>query len=165
MENVRPMKDGSTSWEHLKDLKECNPVQVAEYAVANGIDAKPAFEWWIPFTINKEISIIAKVKTRYLLQSHKLGIELPKSVKDALTIEGLTNTTYWKDAIDLEIKNVDVAFQDLEENEKFWIGYLQIRCHMIIDVKVGSLKCKAQYVAGGHTTNTPATMTYASVVS
>jgi hypothetical protein len=38
-------KDGSTSWEHLKDLKESHPVQVAEHAVANGIDAEPAFAW------------------------------------------------------------------------------------------------------------------------
>jgi hypothetical protein len=79
-------KDCSTSWEHLKDLKESNPFQVAEYAVANGIDAKPAFAWWVPFTIKKKISIIAKVKTQYLLQSHKFGIELPKSVKDAFAI-------------------------------------------------------------------------------
>jgi hypothetical protein len=38
MENVRPK-------EHLKDLKESNPDQAAEYAVANGIDAIPAFAW------------------------------------------------------------------------------------------------------------------------
>jgi hypothetical protein len=69
---------------------------------------------------------------------------LPKSVKDALATNQSANTTYWKDAIDLEIKNANVAFQDLEENEKVPIGYQQIRCHMIIDVKVGSLKRSAQ---------------------
>jgi hypothetical protein len=36
---------------------------------------------------------------------------------------------------------------------------------MIFDVKVGSLKRKARYVAGGHETEPPAEMTYASVVS
>jgi hypothetical protein len=46
-------KDGSTSWECLKDLKESYPVQVAEYAVANCIDDCPAFAWWVPFTIKK----------------------------------------------------------------------------------------------------------------
>jgi hypothetical protein len=30
-------KDGSSSWENLKDLKESYPVQVAEYATACGI--------------------------------------------------------------------------------------------------------------------------------
>jgi hypothetical protein len=31
-------KDGSTSWERLADLKESNPVELEEYAVADGID-------------------------------------------------------------------------------------------------------------------------------
>jgi hypothetical protein len=33
-------KDKSTSWVPLKDLKEGHPVQVAEYAMANGIAKK-----------------------------------------------------------------------------------------------------------------------------
>jgi hypothetical protein len=65
----------------------------------------------------------------------------------------------------LEVKNVDVAFSDLDEDERVPVGYQQIRCHMIFDVKVGSLKRKARYVAGGHTTDAPTSMTYASVVS
>jgi hypothetical protein len=107
----------------------------------------------------------SKIKTRYLLKSHKFGIELPKSVKSALAIDEATNTTYWKDAIALEIKTVDVAFQDLEDGECVPVGYQQIRFHMIFDVKAGSLKRKARYVAGGHEKEPPAAMTYASVVS
>ena len=38
-------KDGTTSWEKLRDFKECYPVQTAEYAVAQGIDHEPAFNW------------------------------------------------------------------------------------------------------------------------
>ena len=36
-------KDGSTSWLPLKELKESNSVETAEYAVANKIDHKHAF--------------------------------------------------------------------------------------------------------------------------
>jgi hypothetical protein len=36
-------KDGSTSWQPLKDLKEAYPLAVAEYAVSQGIDNEPAF--------------------------------------------------------------------------------------------------------------------------
>ena len=36
-------KDGSTSWERLADLKESYPVEVAEYAVTQGIEDEPAF--------------------------------------------------------------------------------------------------------------------------
>jgi hypothetical protein len=36
-------KDGSNTWIPLKDLKESNPVDVAEYAVANKLVHEPAF--------------------------------------------------------------------------------------------------------------------------
>jgi hypothetical protein len=36
-------KDGSTSWEQLKDLKEAYPIQVAEFAVSQGLQDKIAF--------------------------------------------------------------------------------------------------------------------------
>jgi hypothetical protein len=38
-------KDGSTSWQSLKDLKEAYPVAIAEYAVAQGNDDDAAFNW------------------------------------------------------------------------------------------------------------------------
>ena len=37
----------TTLWELLCNLKESNPVQVTEYAVANKIVDEPAFAWWI----------------------------------------------------------------------------------------------------------------------
>jgi hypothetical protein len=35
------------SWEPLKNLKESNPVQVAEFAVLNQNADKPSFAWWV----------------------------------------------------------------------------------------------------------------------
>jgi hypothetical protein len=29
------------------DLKDSNPVELAEYAVANRIHEEPAFKWWV----------------------------------------------------------------------------------------------------------------------
>ena len=43
--------NGSTKWVKLKDLKESNPVDVAEYATARGIQEDPAFSWWVPYTL------------------------------------------------------------------------------------------------------------------
>jgi hypothetical protein len=37
-------KDGATSWERLTDVKESNPIEVAEHSVAQGIESEPAFE-------------------------------------------------------------------------------------------------------------------------
>ena len=36
-------KDGTTSWLPLKEIKETNPVEVANYAISNRIDTEPAF--------------------------------------------------------------------------------------------------------------------------
>ena len=47
-------KDGSQTWIALKDLKASYPLELAEYAVNNKIQEKPAFAWWIPYTIKKK---------------------------------------------------------------------------------------------------------------
>jgi hypothetical protein len=44
-------KDGSTSWEPLCNLKQSNPIEVAEYAEANRIDNEVVFALWVPFTL------------------------------------------------------------------------------------------------------------------
>ena len=46
-------KDQSTSWVLLKDLKESNPVELAEYAVSQHIQSEPAFKWWVGYTSKK----------------------------------------------------------------------------------------------------------------
>jgi hypothetical protein len=43
-------RDGSTSWEKLKDLKASNPVEVAEYAVVNRFVEESAFNWVVGTT-------------------------------------------------------------------------------------------------------------------
>jgi hypothetical protein len=37
----------------LKDLKEFNPLEVADYAVANELVHETDFAWWIPFTFEE----------------------------------------------------------------------------------------------------------------
>ena len=38
-------KDDSTMWSPLKDLRESNPVDIAEYVVGNRISEEAAFDW------------------------------------------------------------------------------------------------------------------------
>ena len=161
-------KDDSTSWERLSNLKESHPVQTAEYAVAQGIDHEPAFNWWVPHVLKKRDRIIAQVKrrsARYLKRTHKWGLELPKTVEEALAIDKKNGNTFWADAIAKEIKNARVAFKKLEDGEEAPRGYQFVRCHMVFDIKMEDFQRKARLVAGGHMTEAPATITYASVVS
>jgi hypothetical protein len=80
-------RDGSTTWVPLLELKESNPIEVAEYAVANKIAEDPAFAWWVCKALRKRDRIIKKVKARYWAKTHKFGIELPKTVAEALKID------------------------------------------------------------------------------
>eukprot|EP00979_Chaetoceros_neogracilis_P016060 scaffold6898_cov247-Chaetoceros_neogracile.AAC.1 len=72
-------KDGSVDWVPLKDLKASNPLELAEYAVANEIDDEPAFKWWVKETLKRRDRIIGKVQSKYWRTSHKFGIEVPKT--------------------------------------------------------------------------------------
>ena len=58
-----------------------------------------------------------------------------------------------------------IAFKLLDDGEKPPPTYQEIRCHMIFDIKMEYFRRKARYVAGGHATVAPPTLTYASVVS
>ena len=53
-------KDGSSSWVKLKDVKDSNPIEVAEYAVANRIQDEPAFAWWVKQVLRRRNRIISK---------------------------------------------------------------------------------------------------------
>jgi hypothetical protein len=100
-------KDGSTSWETLADLKDCHPLETTEYAMTQGIDHEPAFNWRVPHVFKKLdriISLVRKWTTRYLKQTHKLGIEVPKTVKEALDLDCKNGNTLWADAIAKEMK-------------------------------------------------------------
>jgi hypothetical protein len=66
-------KDWSTSWVKLKDLKVSNPIELAEYAVANRIAEEPAFKWWVSHTLRKWNRIISKVKSNYWKTMYKFG--------------------------------------------------------------------------------------------
>jgi hypothetical protein len=156
--------DLSESWERLADLKESHPVQVAEYAVANHIADQPAFSWWVNTILRSRERIISKVKARVSQRTHKFGIEVPRSVQQAIELDKRTGTTLWQDAIAKEMANVAPAFKILEHGAANPIGHQFIRCHLIFDVKL-DLTRKARYVAGGHVTETPASLTYQSVVS
>jgi hypothetical protein len=102
--------NGTTSWLPLRDLKDSNPIETAEYAVAKGLDQEPAFRWRVKTTLRKRYWWVMKVKTRYWKRTHKYGIELPKSVFKALAIDARTSTTFWRDAIVKYMKKRHASF-------------------------------------------------------
>ena len=102
-------KDGTNTWVPLKDLKESNPVEIAEYVTARGISDEPAFAWWVPHTLRKRDIIVAAVTTRVRKSSHKYGIEIPRDIEHAKELDRNNGSTFWMDALKLEMTNVGVA--------------------------------------------------------
>jgi len=160
-------KDGSTSYVPLREMKNIYPLETADYAVKHDLDKEAAFAWWVPHVLRKRKQIISKLKkgkTKYWQKTHKYGIELPKSVKEALEIDDKIGTTFWRDAIEKEMKNVSQAFK-FNDDDSVPVGYKHITCHMIFDVKMIGLVRKARFVAGGHLTDPPVESVYSSVVT
>ena len=88
-------KDGSTTWERMKDIHAEYPVQLAEYAHQRGIADQPAFAWWVPYVIKKRNRIISRTKSKYWTRTHKFGIKVPKSVQEAKDIDDANGNTLW----------------------------------------------------------------------
>jgi hypothetical protein len=107
--------------------------------VTKGINLEPAFNWWVPHLLKKRdriISLVCKRTTRYLKWTHKFGIEVPKTVKEALALDRKNGNTLWADAIAKEMREVRIAFNILPDGGSAHIGNQKIPCHMIFDVKM-----------------------------
>lgn len=116
-----------------------------------------------------------KVKTKYWRTTHKFRIRVPKDVEEALKPdqESSPPNTFWYNAIQEEMPNSGVAFDkkldigvaDARSNRAL-VEYQEIRYHMIFDIKMdGLFTRKARFVAGGHTTDPPASIIYSSDVA
>ena len=104
---------------------------------------------------------------------HKFDIQLPKSIKEALEIDRASYTDFWWKAINKEMSKVKVAWtvHDAHTPQQVhkgtapeFVGFQEIGCHIVFNIKM-DFTWKAQFVAGGHTTEAPALMAYSSVVS
>lgn len=158
-------KDGSTNWIPMSDLKEGNPVELAEYVVSKGLQKEPAFNWWVKSTLRQRDRLVSKLKSNVVRKGRmKFGIDIPGTVKQALDLDEKNGNTLWQDAIEKEMKNSRIAFKLLERGAKAPVGHKEITCHLIFDLKLDMTR-KARYVAGGHLTDVPTHMTYSSVVS
>jgi hypothetical protein len=78
----------------LADIKESNPVEVAEYDAAKSLLNSPAFVWWAPRVLQKRTRIIAAETKRYHKRTHKFEIEVPKSGMTALVLTRKMTTLY-----------------------------------------------------------------------
>ena len=133
-------KNGAATWERLVDLKQSYPLELAEYAIARGIDGTPAFSWWVPYVIRKRKRILAAVQSRSHKRTHKFGFEIPKTIRRALEIDKERGNTLWEDAIAKEMANV---FKILPDDAKEPAGHQYMDCHLVYEIKLDGFRRKA----------------------
>ena len=94
--------------------------------MAQELDHEPAFNYWVPHTLkqrNRIISLVKQRQSRYLKRTQKFGIDVPKTVKEALALDLKNGNTFWADAIAKEMKDVKVAFKILDGDETVPNGF------------------------------------------
>ena len=165
-------ENGEITTEPLQIIAADDPVTCAIYAKENGLLEKPG---WKRF---KSIAKREKKFTRMVNQAklrsyntaprYKYGFEVPRTYEQALRLDERNNNTKWKDAITLELIQIDEydTFIDKGHHTKTKPppGYKKIRVHLVFDVKHDG-RHKARLVADGHLTDIPLDSVYSGVVS
>ncbi len=104
------------------------------------------------------------MNSRLQKTSHKYGIKLPRSVKEAIEINRKNGNSFWADALNKEMGNVSVAFEILGPNERAPPGWHKASGHIVFDVKM-DFTCKAHWVKDGHKMPKSPTPSFAGMVS
>jgi hypothetical protein len=104
-------KYGTTIWERLADLKESNPVEVAEYSAAKSLLDTHDFVWRAPHVLKKRSRIIATVTKSYHKRTHKFGIEVTNNWDECVRLDKENGNTLWQDTARKEMKNFRIAFK------------------------------------------------------
>ncbi len=94
---------------------------------------------------------------------YKFGIKVPANIAEARALDKENGDELWERSVK-EMKNVQIAFKVLDDGTRVPVGYQQIPCMLIFDVKMDFTR-KTRLVAGGHVTEPPSVLTYASVVT
>ena len=123
-----------------------------------------AFAWWVNYDLKKRDTIIASMRQRIAKTTHSYGIEIPTSWKHSREIDTKNGNNLWRDAITKEMKNVEVAFDVLENHQNVPFGENKTSRYLIWDVKIDFTR-KARWVMDGHRKADPLETNYAGVVS
>ena len=71
----------------MRNVKECDPLKLAEYSHQIQISQEPAFSWWAPHVIKKRNRIISKLNYKNWTGTHKYEVKITKSVKEEIAID------------------------------------------------------------------------------
>ena len=129
-------------------MKESNPVDVAEFPKAEGINGEPAFSWWVPYMLTKQYVIISSIKLMVIKTMNKYRIKIRTSVDYAYKIDKKNKDTFWRDVIFKEMHNVGIDFEILDHDCHIPIGCKKVTGNMVFNVKIYFMR-KASWLLNG----------------
>ena len=89
---------------------------------------------------------------------------MPKNIKESEALDRANGNTFWRDAINKEMKELGVAVDILESGEIAPKGHQQTSIHLMFDVKMDFTR-KVRWVLNGHTNKAPEASACAGLVS
>ena len=169
MEVLVKWDTGEPTWEPLNVIKTDDPVTVAAYVKKKNLEDNPYWKWAKKYTKSPHRFIryttqMAMAKKR-AGPKYKFGIKVPRTIKEALTLDKENGDTLWKQALDKEMNKIrDFKVFSEAKNGKPPPDYKRITCHVIFDAKHDGRR-KARFVAGGHLTSDPGEDSYSGVIA
>ena len=92
------------------------------------------------------------------------GFVVPKNYAHAMKLDQECGNTKWKDAVDIEMTQLDEYDTFRDNGHRIPAGYKKIKVHLVFAVKHDG-RHKARCVADGHLTDIPLESVYSGVVS
>ncbi|KAL7570791.1 hypothetical protein ACA910_014420 [Epithemia clementina (nom. ined.)] len=169
---------GETTYEPLSIIAKDDPVTCAVYAKENNLLDEKGWRRFKRF-VKTHKRLIRNVKRNKIKHSrhnikYMFGYQIPRDYEEAMELDRKNGNTKWKEAIDLELKQIDdyQTFKDIgraELDQKGQVknapaGYKKIRVHLVFAVKHDG-RHKARLVADGHLTRNNTEGAYSGVVS
>ena len=147
---LQKWKTGEESWIPLCSLKNHDLYSNVIYAPKTKLIGQKEWTWIKDFVDNKTTYETTYETTKSFGQKQKFGIQVPRSVKHALELDARNGNTLWRNAIMIEIKQMDgfKVFRNVEPGNNLE-GLHNIPYHMVFDVKL-DLRRKARLMMGGN---------------
>ena len=93
------LADDSKSWISLKDMKEANPVDIANFFNTCDTTNNTNFVWWVPYNLCKQDFILSKIKASIHKKAHKYSIEILTKIYHTNSIDRENKNTLLQDEI------------------------------------------------------------------
>ena len=99
--------------------------------------------------MKKKERIIAAVRSRLKLNSHRYGIKISRDLAHAKRLDLENSNTLWQYAYDKVMYNVTIAFEILENDKSAPMGWIKTFRHLIWDLNMDFTR-KSRWVKDRH---------------